>query len=405
MKPERSSPGSAGRMKPARLSPGDVLLVGAAGLRSRPTRVLLSALGIAIGIATMLSVLGISSSSQAKLLADLDRYGTGLLTVSAGSDLFGGNSRLPKESTAMVRAMDQVQMAGETGDTGLPLFRNDRVPSSRTGGLQVRAASLDLPRTLQIRVRQGIWLNAATAAQRSVVLGAEAADRLGAGPGGQVWISGQWWTVIGVLEPSSLAADIGSSALTGFAAAGEFLGFDGYPTTIYTRSAERSVTEVRALLPRVANPREPEEVSISRPSDLLAARAATVGAFTGLLIGIGAVALLVGGVGVANTMVISVLERRREIGLRRSLGATRGQVRIQFLVESLLLAVLGGGTGAALGTAVTYGFAAWRGLPAVLPVWALGGGLAATLLVGTVAGIYPAMRAAKMSPTLALSTT
>ena len=146
-------------------------------------------------------------------------------------------------------------------------------------------------------------------------------------------------------------------------------------------------------------------MSVSRPSDLLAARAATVGAFTGLLIGIGAVALLVGGVGVANTMVISVLERRREIGLRRSLGATRGQVRIQFLVESLLLAVLGGGTGAALGTAVTYGLRRLAGTARRLPVWALGGGLAATLLVGTVAGIYPAMRAAKMSPTLALSTT
>ena len=240
-------------MKPARLSLGDVLLVGAAGLRSRPTRVLLSALGIAIGIATMLSVLGISSSSQAKLLADLDRYGTGLLTVSAGSDLFGGDSRLPKESTAMVRAMDQVDGRRDRRHGAAALPQRPRPVLAHgwpAGPRRLSRPAADAP-------DPGTAGHLAERGDRGAAVGgpgAEAADRLGAGPGGQVWIGGQWWTVIGVLEPSSLAADIDSSALTGFAAAGEFLGFDGYPTTIYTRSAERSVAEVRALLPRVANP-------------------------------------------------------------------------------------------------------------------------------------------------------
>ncbi|WP_248960741.1 ABC transporter permease [Sphaerisporangium perillae] len=392
------------RLVPARLSVGDVVRVGAAGLRTRPTRVILSALGIAIGIATMVAVLGISFSSQARLLRQLDELGTNMLAVVPGQQLFGGQAKLPERAPAMIRAIGPVRMASETGDTGVPVYRNDRIPSTRTGGLQVRATSLDLPATLQTRVRAGVWLDEATAAQRAVVLGATAAERLGATAGDPVWVAGQWWTVIGVLEESPLAEEIDVSALVGFPAAGSVLHFDRHPTTVYTRVADEHISDVREVLARTANPEHPEEVTVTRPSDALAARAAAAGAFTSLLLGIGGVALLVGGVGVANTMVISVLERRQEIGLRRSLGATSGQVRLQFLAESLLLAGLGGASGALLGAIVTYGYAAWRDLPMVLPAWALGGGLAATVLVGTVAGIYPAMRAARMSPTLALST-
>ncbi|MBO3749008.1 ABC transporter permease [Streptosporangiaceae bacterium NEAU-GS5] len=392
-------------MKPARLAVGDLIRVGGAGLRARPTRVLLSALGIAIGIATMVAVVGISSSSKAKLLNELDKLGTNMLTVTPGQTLFGEDATLPKEAPAMIRAIGPVRTAGATGKTGENVYRTDRIPATQTAGLTVQATSLDLPGTLQTAVRSGVWLNAATARERAVVLGAVAAQRLGAEPGQSVWIKGQWWTVVGVLEISPLAPDIDRSALIGFTAAERYLNFDGYPTTIYTRSADDAVTDVRGVLPRTANPENPEEVNVSRPSDALAARAAAAGAFTNLLLGIGAVALLVGGVGVANTMVISVLERRREIGLRRSLGATRANVRLQFLTESLLLSGLGGVAGALLGAIVTVAYATWRDLPPVLPAWAPAGGLAATLLVGTVAGIYPAARAARMSPTLALSTT
>ena len=144
-------------------------------------------------------------------------------------------------------------------------------------------------------------------------------------------------------------------------------------------------------------------LQVSRPSDALAAQQAVGTALNGLLLGLGAVALLVGGVGVANTMVISVLERRAEIGLRRSLGATRGQVRLQFLVESLLLAALGGVGGVLVGIAVTASYAAYQGWPAVVPVWASAGGVGATVVIGAVAGLYPAWRAARLSPTEALS--
>ncbi|WP_182909427.1 ABC transporter permease [Microbispora sp. H13382] len=394
------------RLTPARLAPSDVLRTGVAALRTRPARVMLSALGIAIGIATMIAVLGVSSSSREQLLRQLDRLGTNLLTVTPGQSVFGEEATLPTEALGMVRRIGPVRTASATGSVDTTIRRTDRIPKAVTGGIAVQAATADLLTTLEGRVVTGAWLNAATEARPAVVLGAKAAERLGiTRTGVQAWMGERWFTVVGVLGPMPLAPEIERSALVGFPAARKYLGFDGHPTTIYERSAEEVVEAVRAVLPRTVNPENPEEVTVSRPSDALAARAAAANAFTGLLLGLGAVALLVGGVGVANTMVISVLERRREIGLRRSLGATRGQVRLQFLAESLLLSALGGTAGAALGGLATAGYALSRGWPPVIPGWAFAGAVGATLVVGTLAGLYPAMRAAGLSPTVALAAT
>lgn len=394
------------RLVPSRLGARDLLSVALSGLRVRPTRVVLSALGIAIGIATMVAVIGISSSSKEQLLEQLDRLGTNMLTVAPGQTMFGGNAKLPEASIAMARRIGPVTSASGTGDTGQSVRRTDRIDADVTGGISVQAATIDLLRTLGGSVRSGTWLNYATARYPAVVLGSEAASRLGVDHiGTQVWIGHRWFTVIGVLRPVPLAPEIDESALMGWPAASTYLGFDGHPTMIYERSSPETVTAVQNVLARTVNPENPGEVDVSNPSDALAARAAAAGAFTNLLLGLGAVALLVGGVGVANTMVVSVLERRREIGLRRSLGATRGQVRTQFLTESLLLSALGGLAGAILGAAATTAFAAYKGWPTVVPVWALAGAIGATLLIGTVAGIYPAMRAARLSPTVALAVT
>ncbi|MDH2427477.1 ABC transporter permease [Sphaerisporangium sp. TRM90804] len=377
-----------------------------AGLRTRPARVVLSALGIAIGIATMVAVIGISSSSREDLLRSLDALGTNLLTVQPGQTLFGDDAKLPEGSAAMVRRIGPVTTAAATGTTDVTIRRTDRVPTEVTGGIAVQAAEQDLLTTLRGSVRTGTWLNAATAEQPAVVLGSVAARRLGIERTGvHVWMGDRWFSVIGILAPMPLAPEIERSALVGWPSAERYLGFDGHPTTVYERSDDEAVQAVRAALPRTVNPENPDEVEVSRPSDALEAKAAAAGAFTNLLLGLGAVALLVGGVGVANTMVISVLERRREIGLRRSLGATRGQVRVQFLAESLLLSVLGGLTGTLLGAATTTGYALSRGWPAVVPPWAMAGALGATLVIGALAGLYPAMRAARLPPTVALAGT
>jgi putative ABC transport system permease protein len=394
-------------LQPARLTPGDVVRVGGAGLRTRPMRAFLSALGIAIGIAAMTAVVGISSSSRAELDRQLAALGTNLLTVAPGNDVFGANATLPDESVEMIGRIGPVTDVAATGKVdGVRVYRSDRIPAGQTNAITLRAAQLGLPGTVGAKVADGVWLNAATAQYPAVVLGSAAARRLGiesVNDGVSIYINQRWFTVIGILEAIPLAPELDSSALIGWDAAKGYLGFDGHPTTVYTRSKDSAVEAVRGVLAATANPQNPSQVKVSRPSDALAARQATDKTFTGLLLGLGAVALLVGGVGVANTMVISVLERRAEIGLRRALGATRGHIRLQFLTESLLLTALGGLGGVALGVAVTAGYAYTRAWPAVVPGWSVAAAAAAALTVGVTAGLYPAVRAARQSPTEALS--
>ena len=391
-----------------RLSPADALRVGASGLRSRPTRVILSALGIAIGIAAMVAVVGISTSSREDLNRTLDSLGTNLLTVAPGQSLFGQASHLPDEAIDMIGRIGPVTSVTAVGLVpGAKVYRSDRVPASQSGGLGVYACRLDLLDTVGASLASGAWLNPATERYPAVVLGDRAADRLGvgaAGPRQQVYLGGQWFTVVGILAPVALAPELDSGALIGWPVAQSTLDFDGYATTVYTRAHPDHVEAVQDVLAATANPAAPDEVRVSRPSDALAAQQATDATFTALLLGLGAVALVVGGVGVANTMVISVLERRAEIGLRRSLGATRGQIRLQFLIESQLLSAIGGAGGVLLGIAVTAGYAAFQGWPSVVPVWASTGGVAATLVIGAIAGLYPAVRASRLAPTEALAT-
>jgi len=395
-------------LTPARLRFGDVMRVGGTGLRTRPTRAFLSALGIAIGIAAMIAVVGISFSSRAELNRQLALLGTNLLTVAPGNSMEGGTTVLPLEAPMMIGRIDPVQKVAATGKVpDAKVYRSDKIPAAESGGMSVKAAQLNLLDTVTATVARGTWLNAATAQYPAAVLGSTAAQRLGIGAVGedtQIYLGGQWFSVVGVLDAVPLAPELDASAIIGWPAARTYLFFDGHPTTIYTRSDDAYVNDVRDVLAATANPEAPNEVTVSKPSDALAAQAATNRAFTGLLLGLGGVALLVGGIGVANTMVISVLERRPEIGLRRSLGATRGQIRLQFLAESLLLSALGGLGGAILGIAVTAIYATVQDWQTVVPAWATVGGVGATLFIGALAGLYPAIRAARLAPTTALAT-
>ncbi|MFE0107267.1 ABC transporter permease [Streptomyces sp. NPDC059009] len=394
------------RLRPARLTPADVLRVGAAGLRARRARVVLSALGIAIGIATMVAVIGLSTSSRADLMNRLDRLGTNLLTAEAGKDALGQEVKLPENAVAMVERIGPVQHATATANVDARIRRSDVVPEERTAGVTTQAARPDLLTALNSRMAEGVWLDGARQRLPVTVLGSLAAERLGiTEPGEKIMMNDEYVVVVGILEPVELAPSLDRVAMVGFPAAERYFGFDGHPTTVFERSTDASVEDVRTVLARTVNPGDPATVKVSRPSDALAAKAATDKGLTSLMLGLGAVALLVGGVGVANTMVISVLERRQEIGLRRALGAPRGAVRIQFLTEALLLSALGGTAGAALGTVATYGFALAQGWTAVVPPWSLAGGLAATLLIGALAGLYPAVRAARLDPTAALNAT
>ncbi|MCK7621658.1 ABC transporter permease [Streptomyces sp. RS10V-4] len=390
-------------LKPARLTAADVLRVGAVGLRARRTRVVLSALGIAIGIATMVAVVGLSMSSRADLMSRLDRLGTNLLTAEAGKDALGQEVKLPKNAVAMVERIGPVQQATATAQVDVRIRRSDVVPEEQPAGVTTQAARADLLTALNATVAKGRWLDGAGERLPVTVLGAVAAERLGiTEPGEKIMMNSRYVVVVGILSPVELVPQLDRTALVGFPAAEQYLGFDGHPTTVFERSPDASVDDVRAVLARTVMPGNEGSVKVSRPSDALAAKAAADKGLTGLMLGLGAVALLVGGVGVANTMVISVLERRQEIGLRRAIGATRGAIRLQFVTESLLLSALGGTAGAALGAAATFAFATAQGWAVVVPLWSLGGGLGATLAIGVLAGLYPAIRASRLEPTVAL---
>ncbi|GAA2601272.1 ABC transporter permease [Dactylosporangium fulvum] len=387
------------------LLPADIARLAVAGVRARPLRAVLSALGIAIGIAAMLAVVGISASSQQRVNEQLTSLGTNLLRAEPAKNLFGEQTKLPPETVGKVRLVDGVEAA--SGIAVLPAFhvyRSELIDPSATGGLQVVAADLDLLDVTRSELSAGAWLNPATAAFPSVVLGATAAERLGVvEPGVQVWLGGRSFTVIGILAASPLAPELDTSALIGGPVAARLFGWQGNPSTVYARSAEGAFDRVRSLLPGTVQPQFPSDVSVSRPSDALAAKAAIDQAFTGLLVGLGGIALLVGGIGVANTMIISVIERHREVGLRRALGATRTHIRVQFLAEALVLSAFGGVIGALLGAAVTTVIAPLNDWPIVVPLLAVVVGLASTLVIGAAAGLYPAARAARIPPTTALN--
>ncbi|WP_055587622.1 ABC transporter permease [Peterkaempfera griseoplana] len=393
-----------------RLSPGDILRLGLIGVRVRKLRAALSALGISIGIATMIVVTGIPASSKQALLTQLTALGTNMLQAQAQPNQ-NPPVLLPPSADAMAARIGPVTDTGAVANTHRTVQRNDHSDPSDSVGISVLAVRDGLLSAVNGSVHTGRFLTPATDRFPTVVLGHQAASWLGfrqlvpGQPAPQVYIDNRWFTVIGILNPMPLTPDLEQSVMVGWSAATTYLHFDGHPTVVYLKASENALEDVRAVLPATLYPQLPGLIQVSRPSDALAAKRATEQTFSGLFIGLAGVALLVGGIGVANTMIISVLERRREIGLRRALGANRGQIRGQFLTEAVVLSTLGGVAGAVIGSLGVLGYATFQGWPPVIPPASVAEGIGGALLVGVVAGVYPSIRAARLTPTEALAST
>ena len=396
-------------LPPSRIHLSDLVRTATVGIRSRKTRAGLSAIGIMIGIASIVGILGLSESSKSELLARLDRLGTNLLTVEPDGGFGRGDGNLPADAASMISRITPVEATSMVSFVeGVNVYKNDLIPEGKTGGISVQAVDSKLLNVLAGSLADGIWFDDAKSAFPTVVLGSVAAERLGVREvtGLQpLWLGEQWFIVIGILTTFELAPDLDRAALVGHSAAETYLDHENLPTRVVVRVDPRRVDQVTTVLSATANPEFPEEVVVDRPSEALEAAEAAEDTLTTLFVGLGSIALLVGGVGIANVMVISVIERRGEIGLRRALGATRRHIASQFLGEALLLALMGGVGGVIVGITATAVYANVKGWALIVPPIAIVGGLGAALLIGGVAGLYPATRAARLSPTEALRTT
>lgn len=384
----------------------DALALGWLGVTRRPGRAVMSATGIALGIATLALVTGIPASGQADLDRRLTALGTDVLVAQASSAT-DDPPQLPIDAAAMVRRIGPVKAASAVANLDKRVLRTDLAEPNQTVGIVALAATPDLVGVVRGTVGSGTFLS--PAGLPTVVLGRSAADWLGIDDVDptrpvRVMVGSTWLTVVGVLAPVPLAPELDQAALVDWSTAKTSFGLDGHPTVVYLRAEESQVEAVSDVLPATLEPELAGMISVSRPSDALAAKRATQGTFSVLFLGLAVVALVVGGIGVANTMIVSVMERRREIGMRQALGATRLDIRLQFVTEAIALSTLGGAVGLLLGCLGTVGFAALHGWPTVIPLPAMAGGFSGAMVIGAVAGLYPAMLAARMSPTEALRT-
>ena len=404
---EATSPLRAGQI--ARLPLRELFGSAFQAMRTRRLRAALSALGIAIGIGAMVAVVGVSASAQANLLAEIDALGTNLLTVSPGQTFLGQNEVLPDTSVPMIGHMPNVNSDVAIYQlSNANVYRTPDVPAAQTGGIGVDAAGDNLPGVVGTTIASGHFLDRISNGFPEAVLGAQAAQVLQitrVGGHVMVYLGNTWFTVVGILNPVLLDSTLDSTVFISLPIAERLFQTAPNPTEIYVRANQNDVIGVSNLLGATADPQNASAVDVNRPSDALKARAAAKGQFTTLLLGLGAVALLVGAIGIANIMVISVLERRGEIGLRRALGATRRHISTQFLAESALLAAIGGIVGLALGAGATEVYSLSRNEPFVVPVYALIAAPAAGFVIGALAGLYPAAKAARLSPTEALRST
>jgi putative ABC transport system permease protein len=389
----------------SRLRAADVGPLGVLGLRGRPLRAALSATGVALGVATLVAVLGISASSRAQLIAQIDALGTSLLTVSPNSGFSGQTASLPARAPTMISRIGPVTSDAATADLPAAVYRNEEIPGVDSQAITVKAAGLAVLTTVQAHLWAGRFLNAATATMPAVVLGHDAAAALGvdrADGSVAVWLADRWFDVVGILEPVPLAPELDRAAMIGFPAASRILHLQAPPTQIYVRTDPASVAAVQSVLPATADPAAPQNAAVTNPSDALTARADASAAFESLFLSLGGIALLVGGIGIANVMVIGVLERRGEIGLRRAMGARRMHVGVQFVCEATTLSLAGGVAGAVLGALAVTVYAAFRDWSTSVPLPVLGGAVGVALGVGALGGLYPAWRAARLSPAEAL---
>ena len=384
-----------------RLKIKDLFFVALYGVRARRGRAALTSIGIGIGIAAIVAVTGISASGRADLLATLESLGTNLIKASPQAGFFGTQEKLPDGVVGMVERIGPVEEVTSTTQTDLIVRRSDFISEFEGGGISTIATSPELLQVVGGNLIEGRFIQDGLSNIPVTVLGSVTASRLGINTletPTKILIGNEWFGVVGILDELKIHPDLDRSVFIGYGVAKTLFDIDKEPTTIYVRANPTYIEDVVEVIAPSMNPENPDQVQVSRPSDALEAQEAADAAFTNLLLGLGSVALLVGGVAIANVMVMSVLERRMEIGVRRSIGATRKEIRYQFLLESIVLSGIGGLVGVVLGTGVTLGYTNYTDIVFSIPVSQVLGAILLALLIGAISGVYPAIKASKIQP-------
>ncbi|MDP6281625.1 MAG: ABC transporter permease [Acidimicrobiales bacterium] len=376
------------------------------GLRARKVRTALIMLGPILGVAAIVSAIGINESSKGHLKAVLSDLGTDLIVANAQGSLggFGSDPRIPEDAAARVTRLPDVESVTGTLQMAdiVTLPFEEAEDFYRAFPVPVIATGLNLPETLEVLLASGRFLNDfdVSTAARVVVIGRDLADEYGylRGEARTIQLNGIDYGVVGVLDYVLLEPSMDSAVFLTFANAEEDLGLDSRdPSRLYIR-APTNTKLVAQEVPTVISLGGPDGANTSVPTDLLDAQSQVDENLNNLTKMMGGLALIVGGVGIANVMSISVIQRSTEIGIRRALGHSRGTIAVQFLLEALVVGVLGGILGAAAGAGVVWLTAELRGYVMVLSVVGLVGWAMVSVAVAVVAGLYPSTKAARLEP-------
>jgi putative ABC transport system permease protein len=388
-------------MNKNKLRTRDLFFVAVYGVKARKGRAALTSIGIGIGIAAIVAVSGIAASGSADLLSTLESLGTNLVKASPQAGFFGTQEELPEGVIGMVERIGPVEEVTSTTQTDLLVRRSNFISEFEGGGISTIVTSSELLNVIGGKLSEGRFITDGLSDLPVTVLGSVTAKRLGItnlSKPTKILIDDEWFGVIGIVEELKIHPDLDRSVFIGYGAAKKLFDINEEPTTIYLRANPTFIEDVVEVIAPSMNPENPDQVEVSRPSDALEAQQAVEASFTNLLLGLGSVALLVGGVAIANVMVMSVLERRMEIGVRRSIGATRREIRYQFLLESIVLSGIGGLVGVMLGSLITLAYTNYTNIVFSIPVWQILGAVVLALLIGAISGVYPAIKASKIQP-------
>ena len=388
-------------MNKNKLRTRDLFFVAVYGVKARKGRAALTSIGIGIGIAAIVAVSGIAASGSADLLSTLESLGTNLVKASPQAGFFGTQEELPEGVIGMVERIGPVEEVTSTTQTDLLVRRSNFISEFEGGGISTIVTSSELLNVIGGNLSEGRFITDGLSDLPVTVLGNVTAKRLGItnlSKPTKILIDDEWFGVIGIVEELKIHPDLDRSVFIGYGAAKKLFDINEEPTTIYLRANPTFIEDVVEVIAPSMNPENPDQVEVSRPSDALEAQQAVEASFTNLLLGLGSVALLVGGVAIANVMVMSVLERRMEIGVRRSIGATRREIKYQFLLESIVLSGIGGLVGVMLGSLITLAYTNYTNIVFSIPVWQILGAVVLALLIGAISGVYPAIKASKIQP-------